>query len=33
MPGLDLDGPVRFGGIEGIYGIEELPLRWFAAAS
>ena len=28
MPGLQLDGPVRFGGIEGIYGIETLPLRW-----
>ena len=32
MPGLDLDGPVRFGGVEGIYGIEALPLRWSAAA-
>jgi hypothetical protein len=28
MTGLDLDGPVSFGGIEGIYGIEALPLRW-----
>jgi cytochrome P450 len=28
MPGLELDGPVDFGGIEGIYGIEALPLRW-----
>jgi cytochrome P450 len=28
MPGLGLDGPVSFGGIEGIYGIEELALRW-----
>jgi cytochrome P450 len=28
MPGLDLDGPVSFGGIEGIYGVETLPLRW-----
>jgi cytochrome P450 len=28
MPGLELDGPVSFGGIEGIYGIEALPLRW-----
>jgi cytochrome P450 len=33
MPGLNLDGPVRFAGIEGIYGIEALPLRWGAAAS
>ena len=23
-----LDGPVSFGGIEGIYGVETLPLRW-----
>jgi cytochrome P450 len=30
MPGLALDGPVRFGGIEGIYGVESLPLRWSA---
>ncbi len=30
MPGLDLDGPARFGGIEGIYGVEALPLRWSA---
>jgi cytochrome P450 len=28
MPGLELDGPVSFGGIEGVYGIEALPLRW-----
>jgi cytochrome P450 len=33
MPGLDLDGPVSFGGIEGIYGIEALRLRWSAAAA
>ena len=32
MPGLDLDGPVSFGGIEGIYGVEALPLRWSPAA-
>jgi cytochrome P450 len=32
MPDLRLDGPVRFGGIEGIYGIEALPLRWSTAA-
>jgi cytochrome P450 len=30
MPGLEPDGPVNFGGIEGIYGIEALPLRWSA---
>lgn len=28
MPSLELDGPVSFGGIEGIYGIERLGLRW-----
>ena len=33
MPGLTLDGPVSFGGIEGIYGIEALPLRWSAAVA
>ncbi len=33
MPGLQLDGPVSFGGIEGIYGIEALPLRWSASAA
>jgi cytochrome P450 len=33
MPGLELDGPMSFGGIEGIYGIEALPLRWKAAAA
>ena len=32
MPDLRLDGPVRFGGIEGIYGIDALPLRWSTAA-
>ncbi len=31
MPGLALAGPPRLGGVEGIYGIEELPLRWSAA--
>jgi cytochrome P450 len=31
MPGLALDGPVSFGGIEGIYGIESLPIRWSVA--
>jgi cytochrome P450 len=28
MPGLELDGPVSFGGIEGIYGVDALRLRW-----
>jgi hypothetical protein len=27
-----VDGHVRFGGIEGIYGIEALPLSWSTAA-
>jgi len=33
MPGLHLDGPVSFGGIEGIYGVETLPLRWSTATN
>jgi len=32
MPDLQLDGAVHFGGIEGIYGIEALPLSWSTAA-
>ncbi|MFD0688224.1 cytochrome P450 [Actinomadura fibrosa] len=28
MPGLALDGPPRLGGVEGIYGVESLPVRW-----
>jgi cytochrome P450 len=28
MPGLAADGPAVLGGVEGIYGIESLPLRW-----
>jgi cytochrome P450 len=28
MPGLALDGEPELGGVEGIYGIESLPLRW-----
>jgi cytochrome P450 len=28
MPGLALDGEPRLGGVEGIYGIDTLPLRW-----
>jgi hypothetical protein len=30
MPGLALDGAPKLGGIEGIYGVEALPLRWAA---
>jgi cytochrome P450 len=28
MPGLAAAGPARLGGVEGIYGVDELPLRW-----
>jgi len=28
MPGLVADGPAVLGGVEGIYGVEWLPLRW-----
>jgi cytochrome P450 len=28
MPGLALDGPPALGGVEGIYGMDALPLRW-----
>ncbi|HVB43738.1 MAG TPA: cytochrome P450 [Streptosporangiaceae bacterium] len=28
LPGLRLAGPERLGGVEGIYGIESLPLTW-----
>ncbi len=28
MPGLESAGPAVLGGIEGIYGVESLPLRW-----
>ena len=31
MPGLRHDGPERLGGVEGIYGIELLPLAWSPA--
>ncbi len=30
MPALHPAGPVRLGGVEGIYGIESLPLAWSA---
>ncbi len=32
MPGLRPAGPARLGGVEGIYGIEALPLAWTPAA-
>ena len=31
LPGLRAAGPERLGGVEGIYGIESLPLAWAAA--
>jgi cytochrome P450 len=31
MPDLAADGPAVLGGLEGIYGVESLPLRWSAA--
>jgi cytochrome P450 len=31
MPGLSAAGPAVLGGVEGIYGIDELPLSWAAA--
>jgi cytochrome P450 len=31
MPGLALDGTPELGGVEGIYGIDALPLRWSAS--
>lgn len=33
MPDLAVDGPIAFGGIEGIYGIDTLPLRWSSSAA
>jgi cytochrome P450 len=33
MPGLAAGGPAVLGGVEGIYGIDELPLRWEAGAA
>jgi cytochrome P450 len=31
-PGLALDGPPQLGGVEGIYGIDKLPITWSASA-
>src|ERR1044071_8316061 len=28
MPGLALDGPPALGGVEGIYGVDKLPITW-----
>ena len=28
MPGLRLDGEPEFGTIQGIYGLDRLPIRW-----
>jgi len=28
MPGLALDGQAQLGSIQGIYGVERLPVRW-----
>jgi cytochrome P450 len=33
LPGLAPAGPAVLGGVEGIYGIDELPLRWDAGES
>jgi len=30
MPGLALDGEPGFGSIDGIYGLDSLPIRWEA---
>jgi len=32
-PGLALDGPAQLGGIEGIYGIDKLPVSWSGSAT
>jgi hypothetical protein len=31
-PGLTLDGPPQLGGVEGIYGIDTLPIIWSGSA-
>jgi len=28
MPGLALDGPPQLGGVEGVYGVDKLPVTW-----
>ena len=32
-PGLALDGPAQLGGIEGVFGIDKLPVRWSGPAT
>jgi cytochrome P450 len=32
-PGLALDGPAQLGGVEGVYGIDKLPVSWSGAAT
>ncbi|HEV2536193.1 MAG TPA: hypothetical protein VGU21_01645, partial [Streptosporangiaceae bacterium] len=32
-PGLVLDGPPQLGGIEGIYGIDKLPVSWSGSSA
>ena len=31
MPGLALDGEPQYGSVQGVYGLERLPLRWDAS--
>ncbi len=33
MPGLALDGPPQLGGVEGVYGIDKLPVIWSGSAT
>jgi cytochrome P450 len=32
-PGLVLDGPAQLGGVEGVYGIDKLPVSWSGSAT
>jgi cytochrome P450 len=32
-PGLALDGPPQLGGVEGIYGIDKLPVTWSGSSA
>jgi len=32
-PGLALDGPAQLGGVEGVYGIDKLPVSWSGSAT
>ncbi|MFL5885287.1 MAG: cytochrome P450, partial [Thermoleophilaceae bacterium] len=31
MPGLELDGEPEYGSVQGVYGLDRLPVRWAAA--